>query len=214
MPANLQGLWGDEIQTPWNGDYHLDINVQMNYWLAEIANLSECHMPMLELIESLQEPGRRTARAYYGAKGWVTHVISNVWGLTSPGSWARLKDGDKAYWHIKHILTSYCRPNLFTIVYGGGPFQIEANLGSTASIAEMLMQSHDGVIQLLPALPEAWPDGEVKGLCARGGYEVDLVWRQGSLERVTLRAKVKGKMDLRYGDKSKIVSLKKGSYLS
>ena len=412
MPANLQGLWGDEIQTPWNGDYHLDINVQMNYWPAEVTNLSECHMPMLELIESLQEPGRKTARAYYDAEGWVAHVITNVWGFTSPGEhaswgsttsgsgwlcqhlwqhyeftadreylkwaypimkgsakfymallieepkhkwlvtapsnspensyvlangqtgqtcmgptadmqiirelftncinageilgvdnefrrklkdkrrrlapnqigkhgqlmewledyteaepghrhvshlyalfpgdgitpeatpkladackvtiarrgyksdcnwtaawkaglWARLKDGDKAYWHIKRILAAYCCPNLFTSIWPGGRlFQIEANFSGTASIAEMLLQSHGGIIQLLPALPNVWPDGQVKGLCARGGFEVDLIWHKGRLEKVTLHARAKEKAVISYGDKSITVTLQKGKTVS
>jgi len=65
LPANLQGIWAEEIQTPWNGDYHLDINVQMNYWIAEVAALGDCHVPLLKLIESLQAPGGQTARAYY-----------------------------------------------------------------------------------------------------------------------------------------------------
>jgi alpha-L-fucosidase 2 len=88
LPGNLQGLWAEEIQTPWNGDYHLDINVQMNYWPAEVGNLSELHQPMLKLIESLQQPGARTAQAYYHARGWVAHVISNPWGYTAPGEHA------------------------------------------------------------------------------------------------------------------------------
>jgi alpha-L-fucosidase 2 len=104
LPANLQGLWADQIQTPWNGDYHLDINVQMNYWPAEIANLSELHEPMLKLIESLQGPGARTAKAYYNARGWVAHVITNPWGYTSPGehaSWGATVSGSA--WLCQHL---------------------------------------------------------------------------------------------------------------
>ena len=67
LPANLQGIWAEEIQTPWNGDWHLDINVQMNYWPAEVCNLSELHEPLLKLIASMVEPGRKTAKAYYNA---------------------------------------------------------------------------------------------------------------------------------------------------
>ena len=65
LPANLQGIWAEEIQTPWNGDWHLDINVQMNYWPAEVCNLSELHEPLFKLIASMVEPGRKTAKAYY-----------------------------------------------------------------------------------------------------------------------------------------------------
>ncbi len=85
FPANLQGLWAEEIQTPWNGDWHLDVNVQMNYWPVESTNLGECELPLVSLAESLVAPGAKTARAYYGAKGWIAHVITNAWGYTSPG---------------------------------------------------------------------------------------------------------------------------------
>src|SRR5205814_7739050 len=85
LPANLQGLWAEEINPPWTGDWHLDVNVQMNYWPAEICNLSDLHQPLFALINSLQEPGARTAREYYAARGWVAHVIRNPWGFTSPG---------------------------------------------------------------------------------------------------------------------------------
>jgi alpha-L-fucosidase 2 len=104
LPANLQGIWAEEIQTPWNGDWHLDINVQMNYWPAELCNLSELHEPMHQLIASLVEPGRKTAKAYYGARGWVAHVITNPWGYTAPGeaaSWGSTVSGSA--WLCQHL---------------------------------------------------------------------------------------------------------------
>ncbi len=85
LPPNLQGIWAEELVTPWTGDWHLDVNVQMNYWPAEVCNLSDLHQPMFALIDSLQEPGAKTAKAYYNARGWVAHVITNPWGFTSPG---------------------------------------------------------------------------------------------------------------------------------
>ena len=85
LPANLQGIWADQIQTPWNCDWHLNINVQMNYWPAEVCNLSELHQPMFALIDSLRAPGAKTARAYYDARGWVAFLLANPWGFTSPG---------------------------------------------------------------------------------------------------------------------------------
>ncbi|HOW41793.1 MAG TPA: glycoside hydrolase family 95 protein [Bacteroidales bacterium] len=85
LPANLQGIWANKIQTPWNCDYHTDINVQMNYWPADITNLGECHSPLTELIMSLVKPGERTASVQYQAKGWCIHPITNVWGFTAPG---------------------------------------------------------------------------------------------------------------------------------
>jgi alpha-L-fucosidase 2 len=90
LPANLQGLWAHEYHTPWNGDYHLDINVQMNYWPAEVTNLAELAEPLHRFVAALQKNGEKTARAYYDAPGWVAHVISNPWLFTSPG--------ESAYW--------------------------------------------------------------------------------------------------------------------
>ena len=108
LPANLQGIWAEEIQTPWNGDWHLDINVQMNYWPAEVCNLSELHEPLHKLIASLVEPGRKTAQAYYNARGWVAHVITNPWGFTSPGesaSWGATVSGSA--WLCQHLWEHY-----------------------------------------------------------------------------------------------------------
>lgn len=108
LPANLQGLWAEEYQTPWNGDYHININVQMNYWPAEIANLGECQLPLTAFVESLVQPGAKTAKAYYNAPGWVAHVISNPWGFTEPGesaSWGSTMSG--AGWLCEHLWDHY-----------------------------------------------------------------------------------------------------------
>ncbi len=108
LPANLQGLWAEEVQTPWNGDWHLNINVEMNYWPAEVCNLPELHQPLFALIASLQEPGAKTAREYYNARGWVAHVITNPWGFTSPGesaSWGATSSGSA--WLCEHLWDHY-----------------------------------------------------------------------------------------------------------
>ena len=96
LPPNLQGLWAKDVQTPWNSDYHLDVNVQMNHWALETANLSELNLPLKDLTKDLVPNGEKTAKAYYNADGWVAHVITNVWGFTEPGesaSWGITKSG-------------------------------------------------------------------------------------------------------------------------
>lgn len=108
MPANLQGIWANKLQTPWNGDYHTDVNIEMNYWSAEVTNLSEMHLPMFDLIASLVAPGTKTAQTQYQKKGWVVHPITNMWGYTSPGesaSWG-MHTGAPA-WICQHIGEHY-----------------------------------------------------------------------------------------------------------
>jgi alpha-L-fucosidase 2 len=84
LPANLQGIWADGLTPPWNADYHININIQMNYWPAEITNLSEMHMPFLKFIDGLREDGRKTARDMYNMKGSVAHFTTDLWQYTEP----------------------------------------------------------------------------------------------------------------------------------
>lgn len=108
LPANLQGLWAEEYQTPWNGDYHLNINIQMNYWLAEPTGLGDLADPLHRFIAGLVKPGMKTAKAYYNAPGWVAHVIANPWGYTSPGEgaeWGSTLTGGA--WLCEHIWEHY-----------------------------------------------------------------------------------------------------------
>ncbi len=108
LPANLQGLWAEEYQTPWNGDYHMNINVQMNYWPAELTNLAECHKPLIDFVQQLVKPGMKTAHDYYRAPGWVAHVITNPWKFTAPGegaSWGSTLTGGA--WLCAHLWQHY-----------------------------------------------------------------------------------------------------------
>ncbi|MEO1010898.1 MAG: glycoside hydrolase family 95 protein [Bacteroidota bacterium] len=410
LPANLQGIWADQIQTPWNGDYHTDVNVEMNYWLAETANLSEIHEPLFRLIESLVEPGRRTASIQYGNSGWVVHPITNVWGYTSPGErahwgmhtgagawicqhilehyrftedldflsrmypvlegsvafymdwlvehpesgqlvsgpavspentfiapdrsqsqismgpahdqqvvwqlfadflqaseelgtktplarevalakerlagpqigsdgrlmewaeefpeqypghrhishlfavhpgaqintrntphlaeaarksldyrienggghtgwsaawlinqYARLKEAEKAKRSLETVLTKSTSPNLFG---QHPPFQMDANFGTTSGIAEMLLQSHTGIVELLPALPGQWHTGKVRGLRARGGITVDLEWQNGALKSANFLSDTNQDIAIGYRGRERTLSLKKGEIYS
>jgi len=96
LAPNLQGLWANTIATPWNGDYHLNINIQMNHWPLDVTNLGALNEPFYTLVKGLVKPGAQTAKTYYGAKGWVAHVITNIWGYTSPGedySWGSFNTG-------------------------------------------------------------------------------------------------------------------------
>lgn len=246
LPLNLQGLWTNQVQTPWNGDYHLNINLQMNYWLAEVGNLAELHLPLVRLTESMQASGEKTAQGFYNADGWVAHMMTNPWYFTAPGEhaswgatntggawlcshlwehyqygldtnfWARLKDGNRAYSLLKKLLEPAWNPenseeqragtypNLFC---AHPPFQIDGNLGGSAGIAEMLIQSQHGFIELLPALPDKWKNGSIKGVCVRGAGEIDFVWENHQVKEFTLRAKADHQYKIKIPDYVKTVKL-------
>jgi len=163
LPANLQGLWSDEILTPWNGDWHLNAQ-QMIYWLVERANLSECHVPYLKLTEALVEPGRKTAQTYYGARGWLAHTCTNPWGFTSPcenAAWGSTT-GSPA-WQCHHLWEHY----LYTLdeVYlrWAYPIMQEAML----FYMDNMVEDARGLLVTSPSSsPENWSLDEAGNRCA------------------------------------------------
>ncbi|MGE8241570.1 MAG: glycosyl hydrolase family 95 catalytic domain-containing protein, partial [Sphingobacterium sp.] len=104
---NLQGLWANQIQTPWNGDYHLNINAQMNHWGVEVNNLSEYHQPFIELIKRIAKTGEQTAKAYYNAPGWVVYMMTNIWGYSAPGEQASWGASTASGWLCNHLWEHY-----------------------------------------------------------------------------------------------------------
>jgi alpha-L-fucosidase 2 len=145
--------------------------------------------------------------------------VGTGWSLAwKVNLWARLRDGDRAYALLQKALTP-----VYAKEFGGGggvyrnlfdahpPFQIDGNFGATSGIVEMLMQSHTGEIELLPALPRAWPNGSVKGLRARGGFEVDIVWKNGALDYVVIRSIAGTDCHIRYREKTIRLGIKPGA---
>ncbi len=177
LPANLQGLWAEGMNPPWNSDYHLNINLQMNYWPAEPANLSECALPLFELIESLREPGRKTARVHYGARGWVVHHITDVWGFTVPGDgpqWGLWPMG--AAWLCQHLWEHYA--------FSGDLAFLEKRAYPTMKEAaefflDYLVEDPKGRLVTGPSIsPEnayRLPDGTVGNLCMGASMDSQIV---------------------------------------
>ena len=392
QPANLQGIWNNLLNPPWDSKYTININTEMNYWPAEVTNLSETHKPLIQMVKELSESGKETARILYNANGWVAHHNTDIWRVTSPidyaaagmwltggtwltqhlwehylftgnkdflkevypvlkgasdfilsamvphprhtdkgwmvltpsispeqgpmsagvtmdnqlvfdmltrtalanellnedatyrntlfemakrippmqigkyaqlqewledvddpknehrhvshlyglypgnqispygtpelfegvrnslnyrgdfatgwsigwkvNLWARLLDGNHAYKIVNNMLTladesntnGRTYPNMFT---AHPPFQIDGNFGLTAGVAEMLVQSHDGAVHLLPALPDVWDRGAVSGIKARGGFEIAMEWQNREIQKVKVLSLLGGNLRIR-----------------
>ncbi|RRQ48015.1 glycoside hydrolase family 95 protein [Maribacter algicola] len=423
VPANLQGIWNQHVRPPWSSNYTININTEENYWLAESANLSELHMPLMGFIENLSKTGKITAKTFYGINGWTASHNSDIWAMTNPvggfgkgdpvwanwnmagawlsthlyehyiytmdevflrekgyplmkgaaefclewlvqdkdgyyitspstspenlfktpegyigatlygatsdlaiirelfdqtikaseilnidsafrnqlrtvreklypykigkdGSlqewyydwedadpkhrhqshliglhpghhitpdktpelakaveraleikgdettgwskgwrinlWTRLWDGNRAYKMYRELLKPV-KPSGLTFNYTGGggtypnlldahpPFQIDGNFGGAAAIIEMLMQSNENEIRILPALPDAWDQGSVKGIRARGGFEIDLDWVNKQPVNLNIHSPRENTVLLKFGSKEKEIQLKKGA---
>ncbi len=396
MPANLQGMWHNNIDGPWRVDYHNNINLQMNYWPATATNMLECFTPLIDYVRGLVEPGKRTAQSYYGARGWTAEVSTNIFGFTAPlnstdmswnynptagpwlaaqiweyydycrdkewlrevgydiikGSadfcsdllflhngtytsapsyspehgtvdlgatyanavtrevlsaaiqaakildvdaesvtewqekldnmypyqvgrygqlqewykdidtyndthrhtnhlyglhpgtsinaitdktlvdacketlrqrgdaatgwsmgwklnhWARLLDGDHAYVLFRNLLKNGTADNMWDL---HPPFQIDGNFGGTAGVAELFLQSHNGMLHLLPALPSDWHNGSVTGLLARGNFVVDVHYADNELDHALIHSNVGGPCKVYYDGKETTFDTEAGS---
>ena len=395
QPANLQGIWNDQLEPPWDSKWTTNINTEMNYWIAEMGNLSECHEPLFAMLEDLVITGGRVAREHYNCRGWVLHHNTDVWRGAAPinatdhgiwmtgGAWlcqhlwwryeytqdeeflrnraypimkgaalffvdfliedprtgwlistpsnspelgglvagptmdhqiirnlfsntiaaaeilevdedfrellrekiqriapnqigrygqlqewledkddpneqhrhvshlwalhpgneitplqtaelaeackvtlqhrgdggtgwskawkvnfrARLHDGNHAYRMLSELISKSTLPNMFDT---HPPFQIDGNFGGASGINEMLLQSHTGEIHLLPALPDALPDGFIQGICVRGGFVVDLKWEDHKVKQLTILSKAGNPLRVRYLDQVSTIATEAG----
>ncbi|MBR5252595.1 MAG: glycoside hydrolase family 95 protein [Clostridia bacterium] len=168
LPANLQGIWAEDYNVIWSADYHININLQMNYWLAETCNMPELTKPLIDFVRFLSVHGRSTARVQYGANGWVAHVIANPWGFTAPGEradWGSFMCGGA--WCTHHITERYnfsgdinvLREN-YDIFKGAAEFFLDF----------LVVDPRSGYLVTCPSnSPENWfvlPDGSREAICA------------------------------------------------
>lgn len=185
QPANLQGIWNDQIEPPWNSNYTTNINVQMNYWPAEVVNLGDCHEPMHRMIGELAQAGRRTARIHYGARGWTAHHNVDLWRMTTPSggdaSWAFWPMG--GLWMSAHLWEHY----LFTRDERFLREQAYPILREAALFAlDWLVEGPDGLLTTAPSTsPENRFRGENGEPCSTAfGSAMDLTLIRDVMEHV------------------------------
>ena len=184
-------------------------------WIEEFKEAEPGHRHMSHLFAL--HPGAQitpeTPELYAAARRTLERRLENGGGHTGwSRAWiinfyARLLDGDEAYKHLRQLLEKSTLPNLFD---NHPPFQIDGNFGGTAGIAEMLLQSQNGVVQILPALPKAWTEGEVSGLKARGNFEIGIEWLGGVAEKITVKSLSGAPLNLAYRGNINSMETEKG----
>ena len=183
QPANLQGIWNDMVQPPWNSNYTLNINAEMNYWPAEACNLAECHEPLLRMIGELAQTGRRTARTNYGCRGWVAHHNSDLWRQSAPVGnygegnpvWAMWPMGGA--WLCQHLWEHYAYGgDLLYLSERAYPLMREAAL----FCLDWLVEDEEGRLVTAPSTsPENMftaPDGSRLAVSAGSTMDMAIVW--------------------------------------
>ena len=185
-------------------------------WIREFEEAEPGHRHMSHLFGL--HPGTQitpeTPELFAAARKTLERRMANGGGHTGwSRAWiisfyARLLDGNESYSHLRQLLEKSTLPNLFD---NHPPFQIDGNFGGTAGIAEMLLQSHNGVVQILPALPDAWPEGEVTGLKARGNFEIGIGWSDGVAGLITVKSLSGAPLNLAYRGNTVSMETEKGA---